>query len=163
MEAIRDALKGQYYGTLAMFRQCIERCPEDVWLSGTFPRTYWRIAYHSLFYTHLYLMQAEKDFVAWDKHIDDATNLWGEDNPQDSAPYSREELLAYTDQVIAMVDGCVSGMDLVTQDSGFHWYPKTNKLEHQIVNIRHLAGHMGQLSELLMAHNIDVDWITRPK
>ena len=49
-------------------------------------------------------------------------------------------------------------MDLEAKTCGFSWY-KVPKLEHQIVNIRHLGGHVGQLSELLMANGILVDWV----
>jgi hypothetical protein len=35
------------------------------------------------------------------------------------------------------------------------------KLSHQILNLRHLQGHVGQLSELLMARGIDIDWVSK--
>src|SRR5580658_6594217 len=74
---IKSALKGQYHAGLAMLRQCVERCPADVWTSGTHPRTFWRIAYHAIFYTHLYLGQNEQAFRQWEKHRD-CGGLWAE-------------------------------------------------------------------------------------
>jgi hypothetical protein len=35
------------------------------------------------------------------------------------------------------------------------------KLEHEILSIRHLQGHVGQISERLMEAGIDLDWISR--
>jgi hypothetical protein len=35
------------------------------------------------------------------------------------------------------------------------------KLSHQIMNVRHIQGHVGQLSELLMQRGIDTDWVSR--
>jgi hypothetical protein len=34
-----------------------------------------------------------------------------------------------------------------------------SKLEHQFVNLRHLGGHVGQLSELLMARGMTISWV----
>jgi len=36
-----------------------------------------------------------------------------------------------------------------------------SKLSHQIMNLRHIQGHVGQLSELLMAKGIDTDWTAK--
>ncbi len=29
------------------------------------------------------------------------------------------------------------------------------------MSLRHIQGHVGQLSELLMAHGIDTDWVSK--
>ncbi|HMS55303.1 MAG TPA: DinB family protein [Fimbriimonadaceae bacterium] len=153
---VRTELVSQYRAGLAMLRQCIDACPEDVWVSGKHPRTYWRIAYHAIFYTHLYLADDLESFVAWEKHRDKIPALWGD--PDVEPPYSREETLAYLDFVDANVASWVQAIDIERKTSGFDWY-KMSKFEHQLVNIRHLGGHMGQLSEILMAHGADVDWV----
>jgi len=159
--SIRDALKGQYHAGLAMMRTCVEACPDDVWLEGKHPRNYWRIAYHGIFYTHLYLQTGEDAFVPWEKHRDTVRILWEDDEPVPvEPPYSREELLEYVELVDRGVDGWVDALDLESADPGFHWY-SIPKLDHQILNVRHLGGHVGQLSELLMAHGIDVDWVSK--
>lgn len=36
-----------------------------------------------------------------------------------------------------------------------------SKLSHELMNLRHTQGHVGQLSELLMARGIDTDWISK--
>ncbi len=36
-----------------------------------------------------------------------------------------------------------------------------SKLSHQLMNLRHRQGHIGQLSELLMARGIDTDWVAK--
>ena len=153
------ALKEQYHATLAMLRQAVEVCPDDLWLSGQHPRNYWRIAYHAAFYAHLYMGQNEAAFVPWDKHQEDATDLWEE--PPVIAPYSRQEILGYIDHVRALVDPTVDALDLDTDDSGFHWYKNITKLSHEILSVRHVQGHVGQLSELLMLQGIDLDWVSR--
>ncbi len=88
---VRAALKGQYRAGLEMLRQTVEVCPEEIWVSGGHPRNFWRIAYHAVFYAHLYIQPAFEEFRPWDMTREDATNLWGENDALE--PYSRAEIL----------------------------------------------------------------------
>lgn len=142
-----------------MLRQSIERCPDDIWISGDHPRNFWRIAYHGVFYAHLYLMPNEAAFQPWEKHNEGVTDLWPEANPEVVEPYSRQELMEYVDRIGVLVDPTIDAMDLDSEDSGFSWYPNFGKLDHLILSIRHTQGHIGQLSELLMMHGIDTQWM----
>lgn len=144
-----------------MLRQCVERCPQDVWVSGTHPRNFWRIAYHAVFFGHLYLMQGEAAFVPWEHHRASATDLWDATNTPVIEPYAREEVIEYIDWLDSQVEPVVDGLDLDSKDSGFSWYPDMAKLDHELMSIRHIQGHVGQLSELLMAHGVDTDWCRR--
>lgn len=157
---VRQALKGQYHAALAMLKQCIERCPDDLWTAGDRPRSFWRTAYHALFFTHLYLQPSEADFVPWELHRDGYQDIWPDEWPDDKrpVPYSKDELLQYWSQCDGMVDPVVDKLDLDSPTTGFHWYDMP-KLDHQIMNIRHIQGHVGQLSELLMAAGVDTDWV----
>ena len=158
---IRSALAGQYHAAYRMLRECVEKCPDDLWLQGQYPREYWKIAYHAAFYGHLYLGQGEAAFVPWAKHRIAATELWAEDAQEGLEPYTRAEVMEYIDHVRTLVDPTVAALDLDTSDSGFHWYPRITKLEHEILSIRHIQGHVGQLSELLFAQGIETSWISR--
>ena len=160
---IQAALKSQYHAALAMLRQTIERCPEDLWISGEHPRTFWRIAYHALFFTHLYLQSNEAAFRPWERHREDCdmlyTESWRSDHePEVVVPYSKGDLLEYLDLLDAMIDDGVDGLDLAAPESGFPWY-QMPKLDHQILNIRHLQQHTGQLSELSYAAGVGLDWM----
>ncbi len=64
LQQTRDALKGQYHAGLRMLRQAIEVCPDDLWEGGDHPNQFWHVAYHGLFYTHLYLQPDEAAFLA---------------------------------------------------------------------------------------------------
>lgn len=176
---IRTALKGQYKAGLAMLRDCISKCPDDIWAAGMpliapdpggrinqerEARTFWRIAYHALFYTHLYAMPREEDFVAWERHDDLASNIWigpDESIPPKETTYTQADLLGYLDWMVMQVDAWVDAVDLDSQESGFHWYKDFPKLDHQILNIRHIGTHAGQLAERLMLAGIDTDWVSR--
>lgn len=155
---VRSALKGQYGAGLKMLRQGIVRCPDEMWLEGTHPRTTWRICFHAVFFTHLYLMPSSKDFVKFRKTLRDCAVLWG--SPKVREPYSKQEVLDYLDMVLGSMPGWVDALDLSGSESGFSYYPNMSKMEHQLVNIRHLQGHVGQLSELLMMRGIETDWMS---
>lgn len=157
---LKSALKGQYLAALAMLRETIEKCPDDVWIGGEHPRNFWRIAYHAVFYTHLYLQQTEADFVPWSKHRPNVRILWvDEEPPPVEEPYSKSEVIEYIGHVESNLPGWIEVLDLESHESGFSWY-SIPKLDHQILNVRHLGGHVGQLSELVMAKGIDLDWVS---
>lgn len=152
--AVGAILKSQYHATLAMLREAVEVCPEDVWLEEEGQTAPWQIAYHALFFTHLYLQTHLEAYEPWGGH---QTGVQHEDGfpgpplpgtdtslPELPDPYTRVQVLEYWALCDGMVDTCVDAMDLTDAKSGFYWY-KVSKLEHQLVNIRHLAHHAGQL------------------
>ncbi|MGE3126571.1 MAG: DinB family protein [Fimbriimonadaceae bacterium] len=157
------ALKGQYLAGLAMLRECVEKCPDDLWSSGTHPRTFWRIAYHAAFYTDLYLSKTLEDFTAWHRHVDQARILWDDDEngvPPTETTYSQADVAEYIRDIESRVDSLLTDMDLAAGHSGFSWY-KIPKLDHQLLNIRHLGVHVGQLQELLYAQGVELDWVSK--
>jgi hypothetical protein len=163
---LRSALKQQYHSALAMLGECIEVCPDDLWISGTFPRAYWRIAFHAAFFTQLYLGQDEAAFQPWPGRREGVHGLLWVDPaqmepyelPEDAEVYSQQELREYVRFVDSQVDPIVDRLNLETEESGFRWYKNISKLSHELMNLRHIQGHVGQLSELLMARGIDIDW-----
>lgn len=153
----RNALKRQNRAALAMLRQVVERCPDDTWIAGTHPRTFWRIAYHAAAYAHLYLFPDLASFQPWAKHRLESTYLEG-DTPV-VEPYSKSEMLECIDGIISDIDPRLDAIDLEAESCGFTWYPTVSRLELQILSLRHLHGHIGQLSEILLANGVDTDWI----
>ena len=53
--ALAQVLKSQYHAGLAMLREAIERCPDQLWLDTQPVNAFWQMAYHALFFTHLYM------------------------------------------------------------------------------------------------------------
>lgn len=168
---LRTALKEQLRAGLAMLRECVEKCPDDLWLEGKHPRTFWRIAFHAAFFTHLGLGQNLQTFATPPENLavasrEDGRRLWTDpaylepyEMPEDVAPYSRQDILDYIDFVDSLAGPTIDGVDLDTDDSGFPWFEDISKLSHELMNLRHLQGHVGQLSELLMARDIDIEWV----
>lgn len=166
---LRQALKEQYHAGLAMLAECVEKCPESMWREGTHPRAFWRIAFHAAYFTHLYLGQNEECFQPWPGRTEGIhPGLWEPpypvepyELPEEAEVYGKPEILDYLRFVDGRVDPTVDELDLAAAETGFGWYPNMGKLSHQLMNLRHLQGHVGQLSELLMAKGIDTDWVSR--
>ena len=166
-EALRDGLKSQYHAGLAMLREAIERCPDEVWESDEHTNAFWQIAYHTLFFTHLYLQPRAETFRPWEQHQGDVQHADGIAGPVDPdsklalipRPYTRAQALEYWRLLDAMVDGAVDALDLHSPVSGFHWY-NMPKLEHQLVNLRHLQHHVAQLADRLRASSdVGIKWV----
>lgn len=145
---IKQVVQSQYLAALEMLRQVIENCPESLWYDPNQKFKFWSKAYHVVFFVHLYLQNAEKDFVQWEKHHD----------PDGDIPFTKEEVLEYLAFAEKQVMERVPVTDLEAE-SGFHWYP-VNKLELQFLNIRHIQQHTGELYECLgTRENIELPWV----
>lgn len=154
---IKTALKNQHLAALTMYRQLVTDCPDELWLSGPHPRSFWRIAYHALAYAHLYLYEDLNAWRPWAKHRKECTWLVG-DAPE-MAAYTREEAVEFIDLVLSEVESRIDSLDFSDPQCGFTWYPKVSRVELLILSLRHLHGHMGQLHELMIAQGLDVEWL----
>jgi hypothetical protein len=162
---MREAIKSQYRAALEMLRLAIVGCPDWLWDDRQHKNRFWHVAYHALFYTHLYLQDREEDFVPWAKHREEHNFLgslpWPPHRePQIGEPYTREELLEYCSLCAQQVEERVGVLDLEAE-SGFSWL-RFGKLELQLYNMRHIQQHAGELMERLSARaGVDVDWVGR--
>lgn len=160
---IKPALKRQYHAALQTLRQTIEKCPADLWTADRYPTPFWQVAYHALFFTHLYLQQNEAAFTPWEHHREEYQFL-GElpwpphDPPKIGEPYTQAKIMDYWRVCDAMIDGVIDGLDLETADCGFWWYG-IPKLDHEIMNIRHTQHHAAQLDDRLRAAGVEIDWV----
>jgi len=160
---IKAVCRSQYLAALAMLRQAVERCPEALWDDRTYTNRSWHVAYHALFYTHLYLQDTLDAFVPWEQHRKEYNYLgavpWPPHHkPLIGDPYTRDEILAYCALCEQQVAERIGAVDLEA-GSGFNWLP-FGKLELQFYNIRHLQQHTGELMERLgTSAGVDVDWV----
>lgn len=154
---IQSALKNQHIAALTMFRQLVADCPEDLWLEGPHPRSFWRIAFHALAYAHLYLYENLDSWKPWSRHRKACT--WLEGDAPEMTPYTREETLELIDLPLAEVEPRIDSLNLSDPECGFAWYPAVSRVELLILSLRHLQGHLGQLNELMIARGLDVEWL----
>jgi hypothetical protein len=169
LESLRSALRSQYHAGLAMLRDAIAQCPPSQWDATPHTNQFWQIAYHALFFTHLYAQQDEKSFRPWSGHQTDNQNpdgLAGPPTPDSPLPliprpYSRVQVLEYWTICDEAIDGWIDALNLTAVESGFPWVSMP-KLEHQLVNLRHLQHHTAQLADRLrVASNVGVRWVNR--
>jgi hypothetical protein len=171
---LKGALREQFHAGLSMLADCVDSCPPELWNSGEKVRTYWRIAWHAVYFTHLYLLQGEEDFhrsiSSWPAAVKALLVPNSEQDRSDIEPYelppntdapSKEVTLEYIAFVDSQVDSIIDSLDLERSDTGFFWYPNMSKISHELLNLRHLQGHVGQLSELLNGAGIDTVWVSK--
>jgi hypothetical protein len=153
----RKILISQYHAALEMLKQTIIQCPEWLWKSLDTQTPFWQIAYHALFYTHLYVQDSQQTFTAWSKHREEYQ--LSEQMPQPSCePPDKATVLEYLAFCEQQVVDNVVGTNLEA-DSGFDWLP-FSKLELQLYTIRHIQQHVGELMERLGSRaTIDIDWV----
>ena len=155
-----EALLSQYRAALAMLKQAIAECPEELWVAQEFRNRTWLVAYHTLFYAELYVHASEAEFVPWAKHRVEYRLLGAKAEAlKDMAPYTREELLEYHARCVAAVETQLPKLPL-DGPSGFDWLPFT-RLETHVYNIGHIQHHTGQLAERLrVTRDVGVRWVS---
>jgi len=173
---LRATLKGQYHGVLAMLRSAIELCPDDLWARTGSGNPYWRVAYHALYYTHLYLQANERSFTPWEHH---QTGLQDLDDvpappelleflelpnrpPKTGVPLTRSQVLEYWGVCDRMIDDAIDALDVLDPESGFSWHsPRRSKVEQQVNSIRHIQHHTSQLAvRLREANGTHIEWVS---
>ncbi len=160
------SLKSQYHASLEMFKEAIEKCPDELWLDNQSINAFWQVAYHALFYVHMYLQPDLESFKPWAEHQSKVQYQNGFAGPANEGnqlplipePYSKAQVLKFLSICNNMVDAALDSFDLLESKSGFPWYTCT-KLEHQIISIRHLQHHAAQLGDRLRnANGVGLTW-----
>lgn len=160
MPDLVKALSSQYHATLTMLENSVKQCPSQLWEDQKGTNKYWHIAFHTLFYTHLYLHDSEIQFEAWEKHLEqyEYLNYQPETTAKDGAVYSKEDLHEYLTLCKDRVDTYLPTVNF-TEPSGFSWLP-FDKLELHLYNIRHAQHHTGQLGDRLREHEqMSLRWV----
>lgn len=160
LSTARVALKSQYHASLEMFKEAIDKCSDELWLDNTHVNAFWQVAYHTLFYVHMYLQPNLESFKPWAENQSNVQYQNGFAGPPKAGsklllipkPYTKKQVMTFLALCDGMVDGAIDKFDLLEPQSGFPWYTCT-KLEHQMISIRHLQHHTAQLGERLRAAN----------
>jgi hypothetical protein len=153
----QEIILSQFQAALAMLRQAVEKCPDTLWDSPADRSKFWQVAYHALFYTHLYLQESVQTFSPWSRHRPESEQLG---QAHSAEPYERQDVLDYLAFCQAQAVEQLARLDL-DAPSGFDWLP-FSKLELQFYTIRHLQQHTGELMERLDTRaGVEINWITR--
>jgi DinB superfamily len=142
IEYIRQMFTGQYEAALAMLNRCIIACPPEHWEARIASANFRWVAYHTLFFTDLYLSPSADAFELRDLH-----HRGGDEREDRQSPgLDQDETLEY----LAICRQKV--VDAIAQEtseslqgpSGFPWYEVTRGEMH-LINIRHIQHHTGAL------------------
>ena len=158
-------ITSQYLAALEMLKQSVVKCPEALWNSPDDKTKFWHIAYHALFYTHLYLAEPGKTSRRGrniGRSMSSSARCRGRlMRRRRSASLSTRRASSNTWPSVSSTSlERVPQLDLEA-GSGFGWLP-FGKLELQFYNIRHLQQHTGELMERLGTRaSIDVNWVGR--
>lgn len=163
MSNLHEIIVSQYLAALEMLRQAVNKCPPDLWDSPDDNARFWHVAYHVLFYTHLYLQESGETFTPWNKHREDYEFFdrkpWPPfEQPKIGDPFDKDTVLEFLIFCQGQVVDLVPRLNL-DGPSGFDWLP-FSKLELQFYSIRHLQQHTGELMERLGSRaSVELDWV----
>jgi hypothetical protein len=151
---MKKEIISQYRAALEMLEDVIHKCPDDLWDKRNYESAYWRIVYHILFYTALYL--DPKNHVPYKDHKPNYNRL-GTVNDKGQPViigkvYSKEEMLWYTDSIYHNCEDAIMQTE-IEEDSSIEWLSMSNGEMH-LYNIRHIQHHIGQLTERLHQNGI---------
>ena len=157
-----NTIRSQFHASLDMLQDAIEACPEDMWDRAEDLNRTWQLAYHALFYTHLYLQPSEAYFRPWPRQEDHYRAMgkqakWLGLEEASGAPLDKAGVLEYLAFCRQEVDARTEALDLESE-SGFSWLPM-NKLELQFYSNRHIMQHTGELYERLSKVDSELRWV----
>ena len=152
-----EAIASQYRAALEMLEQAIIACPEALWHRQDDPNPFWQVAYHALFFTHLYAQGSQQTFRPWLGHREEYR--FEHSTPAAPAEPATKavvlEYLAFCRQQVAVHVPAIA----LDAPSGFAWLPFT-RFELHLYSIRHLQQHVGELMERLGALAGELAWIS---
>jgi len=145
-------ITSQIRASLAMLRSTIDACPDELWTREEDKNPTWALAYHTVYFAHLYLSPSLEEFIPFERKVEGRdgfgrTDLddWSRLSPSDV--YSKTDVLTYSDHVDGKVEELVASKPFGAE-SGFHWL-KFSRAEAHLYNLRHIQHHAGQLAERL--------------
>lgn len=142
----KQTTRAQFEASLAMFKDCLERCPAQLWDEKLAALTFRQVAYHTLFFVDYYLSPGEEGFSLRDLHI-----VGGDERePINSPGLDQAVTLEYVPVCLEKLRTTLAAETEATlqQPSGFSWLPFTRGELH-LYNVRHVQHHTGQLSAQL--------------
>jgi hypothetical protein len=147
-------LISQYHASLEMLKQTITLCPETIWNAAGDTNKFWQVAYHALYFTHVYLEDSEETYTPWVEYRE----VYDFDETQTFEPYDKAtvlEYLAFCQQRVAERVPL-----LILEAATGHAGKSFTTMELQIYSIRHLMQHTGELMERLGTRtDAQIDWV----
>ena len=141
-------LLGQYEAAISMLRDAIASCPPQHWEAKLARLTTRVIAFHTLFWTDMYLTPRKADFQSHELVTEGRGVSWPEKLPEGAIPpgLSQPRALEYADYCIAKAQRILASQteQELAAPNGFG--ATFSRAEMHIYNIRHIQHHAGALA-----------------
>ncbi len=128
---MKQELISQYRAALKMLIKVTDECPDELWTGTNYHDAYWRIVYHTLFYTAFYLSKDEAAFIPWANHGSGMQRIGvpvADQHPSTvDLIYSKADLRDYAEEISRSLEDKVDPGNFL-DPSGFYWLPM-NKFE----------------------------------
>ena len=161
----KGVIVSQIRAALKMLRAAIEACPDSLWNRESDHNAFWVLAYHALFFAHLYLFPSEKAFEPWEEQIEGCPHMGRQHlgdwtKLQAGDVYTKSDVLAYCTYIEGLVSDRVESIPFDVP-ADFRWMRRPcTQYELHLYNIRHIQHHAGQLSERLrQTTGSGIDWV----
>lgn len=150
-----------------MLNETVVQCPGDMWEGHVGNYAFWHVAYHTLFFTDLYLSRDEQSFEPPSFCREDYHFFGQRPSPPYETvvaeiPYDKDTILEYVRICRRKASEAIASETPESLEGpvGFWWY-KVPRAEFYLMNIRHVqhhASHMGLY--LRKAAAIGIDFVT---
>ncbi len=152
-DMVRSIIGSQYGAALGMLVDTLENCCEDVWHLSSGNNPCWKIAYHTVFYAHLYMCTSEDEFSPAAFHYEDAQFLGTSPYPpfekvRLDKPIQQSDVLNYTKHVLESSRKIEDiPMNVLLEPCVWPWIDRT-LLELLCMSTRHIQHHTAQIQML---------------
>ena len=166
IEFFKKCLLGQFGASLSVLNQCIVQCPDERWEGLVGNHAFWHVAYHTLFFTDLYLSPDEGSFEPPRFYREDY-HFFGQKPwpPYEKVvaddPYPKATIIEYVEICRGKAARSIEEetAESLAGPCGFWWY-KVPRGEFHLINIRHIQHHAAQMSLYLRnSAGIGIEWV----
>ncbi len=150
-ELFKNTIVSQFGAALSMFNESVVQCPDASWEGPVGNHAFWHVAYHTLFFTDLYLSRDDASFEAPSFYREDYHFLGKKPFPPYETvvadnPYTKDVILEYVEICRRKASETIASETLESLDGpcGFFWY-EVPRAELYLINIRHVQHHGAQM------------------
>ena len=161
---LNNLILAQHHAALATLRHCIEQCPDDSWNEKVANLPISTAAFHTLFWTDMYL-ELNTDHFQEQKFHKINVEMFGEYEERKSELqkqiYEKSDVVNYLNYCTEKAEKVILAetQESLAAKSGFHWL-ECSRAEVHVYSIRHIQHHAAQISmRLRIDHNIQIPWV----
>jgi DinB family protein len=166
IELYKNTIRSQLNAALAMFNDAVIQCPDPNWAGNVGNHAFWHVAYHTLFFTDLYLGRDDESFEPPEFYREDYHFLGKKPFPPyeevvADQPYTKDTILEYVEICRSKAPEAIASetAESLAGPSGFFWY-EVPRAELYLISIRHVQHHAAQMSLYLRkVAGIGIDWV----